>query len=270
MSVSATALTQTATTEVCADGAYLYGVVYSHEETRLGNIGIAGNEVYTIPYENLAAVIHRCPAKPYNAEDKPTVETLVMTHQQVIDAAWERFGDILPSGFNVIIKDDGGWAPEDIVRRWLKKDFSALQQKLAKVKGKAEYGIQIGWEPHVIAQEIARNDEEIRRLEEEIKLKPRGAGYFFKGKLEKAIQGRMETLADRHFKDFFQRIKPLVTGLLVEKTKNIASDKQMLLNFSCLVEKDKYRELGAELETIDNMSGFWVRYTGPWPPYSFA
>ena len=42
------------------------------------------------------------------------------------------------------------------------------------------------------------------------------------------------------------------------------------MNLSCLLTKDGSRELGDELEKIDAMEGFSVRYTGPWPPYSFV
>jgi len=37
-----------------------------------------------------------------------------------------------------------------------------------------------------------------------------------------------------------------------------------------LVYTDKYRELGEELDEINKMQGFSVRFTGPWPPYSFV
>ncbi|GFP26530.1 hypothetical protein HKBW3S25_02025, partial [Candidatus Hakubella thermalkaliphila] len=47
-------------------------------------------------------------------------------------------------------------------------------------------------------------------------------------------------------------------------------DKQMLMNLSCLVRKDKSKELGEELEKINTMERFSVRIKGTWPPYSFT
>jgi hypothetical protein len=44
----------------------------------------------------------------------------------------------------------------------------------------------------------------------------------------------------------------------------------MLLNLSCLVARDKVDSLGKELEAINNMNGFSVHFSGPWPPYSFV
>jgi len=44
----------------------------------------------------------------------------------------------------------------------------------------------------------------------------------------------------------------------------------MLLNLSCLVAREKVDSLGTELEEINNMDGFSVHFSGPWPPYSFV
>ena len=57
---------------------------------------------------------------------------------------------------------------------------------------------------------------------------------------------------------------------LLEKTKKLNRDRVMLLNFSCLVVSEKVDSLGKELEKINNMDGFSVHFSGPWPPYSFV
>ena len=74
---------------------YLYCIVKGNEEITLGNIGIEGSRVYTISYEDLCAVVHNCPPKPYKSEDNEVVKKWVMAHQKVIDTAWERFGTVL-------------------------------------------------------------------------------------------------------------------------------------------------------------------------------
>jgi len=44
----------------------------------------------------------------------------------------------------------------------------------------------------------------------------------------------------------------------------------LLLNLSCLLPRDQNEKLGEALEKIDGREGISVRYTGPWPPYSFV
>jgi hypothetical protein len=93
---------------------------------------------------------------------------------------------------------------------------------------------------------------------------------MYKEKLEKAVKAEMDKLADEWFKDFYDRIKGHTDDIVVEKTKKMDKDKVMLLNLSCLMARGNVDSLGEELEKIDNMEGFSVRFTGPWPPYSFV
>ena len=251
-------------------GRYLYCIVEGNEALNLGRIGIEENEVYTIPYKDLCGVVHNCPAEPYKSEDEEKLKKWVMAHQNVIDQAWERFGDVLPLGFDIIIKGDKTTSPEENMRNWLKGDYENLKEKMRKLGGRAEYGVQVFWDPKIIAKKITEESPEIKKLDEEIKSKPKGLAYMYKQKLEDLIKKEMERKADHSFKEFFERIKPCADDLKVEKTKNPEEDKQMLMNLSCLLPKEKSTILGDELEKINNIEGFFVRFTGPWPPYSFV
>jgi hypothetical protein len=93
---------------------------------------------------------------------------------------------------------------------------------------------------------------------------------MYKQKLENLLKKELEKEADRYFKVFYEQIKRCVDQIKVEKTKKNEEDKQMLLNFSCLIFKGKSKTLGEELEKINHLKGFFVRFTGPWPPYSFV
>ena len=80
----------------------------------------------------------------------------------------------------------------------------------------------------------------------------------------------METKADQCFKDFYSRIRKHVDDVRVEKAKQADQGWQMILNLSCLICREAHTELGEELDKINQMDGFSVRFTGPWPPYSFV
>jgi len=249
---------------------YLYCIAEGNEKITLGNIGIEDSEVYTIPYEDLCAVVHNCPPEPYKSEDNEVMKKWVMVHQKIVDTAWERFGTVLPLGFDTIIKGEEGIAPDENMKKWLKDDYENLRQKLAKLKDRAEFGVQVFWDPKIISEGIIETNPEIKKLNEEIKSKSKGLAYMYKQKLENLLKKEMEVEAERHFKDFYERIKGCVDEIKVEKTKKPEEDKQMLMNFSCLLPKEKSKILGEELEKINNMKGFFVRFTGPWPPYSFV
>lgn len=252
------------------EGRYVYCVGDSGEKVSLGKIGIEGHEVYAVPYKDICAVVHSCPMQPYQSDDQEVVKAWVMTHQKVVDAAWQRWGTVLPLSFDTIIRGEAQKSAEQNVKDWLKQEYEDLNRRIEKLRGKAEYGVQVFWNPKLVAQNLAQTSPEIRNLEEEIKTKPKGLAYMYRQRLENLIKREMEAKADECFKDFYTRIRKHVDNIRVEKTKTAGQGLQMIMNLSCLVDRARYSELGEELDKISRIAGFSVRFTGPWPPYSFV
>jgi hypothetical protein len=249
---------------------YVYCIVEGSQKAHLGNIGIDGSEVYTIPFQDISAVVHNCPDEPYESKDNEVVKNWVIKHEKVIEKAWEKMGTVLPFGFDTIIKADGEKDPEEIVIYWLEEDYQSLREKLEKVKGKAEYAVQIFWDTKLISQLITEKDEELKRLSEGIKSMSKGVAYMYRQKIEKLFRGKLEKEAERYFKEFYGRIKEFIYEMRMEKLKTEEEPRQMIMNVSCLADKKNVKALGDELDKINNMEGFFVRFTGPWPPYSFV
>jgi hypothetical protein len=252
-------------------GRYVYCIVEGGKRISFGQIGVEGNEVYTIPYNDLCVVVHNCSAEPYRSEDEDVVTQWVLAHQEVLDAASERCGTVLPMGFDTIIQGDAVSDPEENMRKWLKADYENLKAKIEKVRGRGEYGVQVFWDSKVMSEKVTEQDHDIKKLHQEIKSKPRGLAYMYRQKLEDLLRKEMEKQADKYFREFYSRIRPYVDDLRIEKTKKAEDEnKQMFINLSCLLLKDESQRLGEELEKIDALDGFSVRFTGPWPPYSFV
>ncbi len=250
-------------------GRYAYCVADSGEMVNLGQIGIENSEVYTIPYNGLCAVVHNCSTEPYKSEDEEVVKGWVQIHQKVLDVAMERFATVLPLGFDTIIKSEDEVEPDQVVKDWLKDDFENLREKMDRVRGNQEFGIQVFYDPKVMGEVIARESEEIQKLQVEMASQKPGMAYMYKQKVEKAVKEEMERRAEQSFKDLYQAIRNQVDDIKVEKVKR-DRDKTMLMNLSCLVLKEKVEDLGNVLEGIDNMDGFSVRFTGPWASHSFV
>lgn len=252
-------------------GLYLYCIADESEAVNFGGIGIEGSEVYTIPFRDLSAVVHDCTAEPYQSDDPEKVKEWVLTHQQVLDGAVEKFGTVIPMGFDTIICGKEDADPKENMRKWIETDYDTLSSKMAKIRNRAEYGVQIFWETKTMARKISDESLEIKKLQEEISTKPKGIAYMYRQKLEELLKKEMANKADRYFQELYEEIKDYADDLRVEKTKKTEDEgRQMLLNLSCLLPKDQSEKLGESLEEIDNREGFSVRYTGPWPPYSFV
>ncbi|MCP8309436.1 MAG: GvpL/GvpF family gas vesicle protein [archaeon] len=243
-------------------GRYVYCIVECEDKISFGKTGIDDNEVYTIPYKNISAVVHDCPLEPYKG-DEEKVKSYVLKHQEVIDVIFEKFGTVLPMSFDVIVKG------EENVKKWLKKEYEKFKDKLSKFKGKVEFGVQIFLDMKIMAEKITNTSDEIKKLREEMERKPEGMAYFYKMKIENALKREMEMKADVLFREFYDKIRKFTEDIRVEKLKK-DKDKQMLMNLSLLVDKGKIEEIGRELAKIKEMKGFDARFTGPWPPYSFV
>lgn len=249
---------------------YLYCVsTGSHNET-LDIKGLGGEPVFTVASGGVCAVIQECDKAFFSSEDPKVVSEWILAHQAVVDLAWERYETVVPFSFDTIVIAKEEKSARENLLDWLEKEQDSLKAKIERFRGKAEYGVQILWNPAVIAPRVTRNDTEVQKLEEEIRSKSSGTAYLLGQKLEQLLGQRMEQAADVYFKEFFQKIWVCVEEIQVGKVKKDEPPRQMLANLSCLLPKEDMPKLGETLDGIGKIEGFFVRFTGPWPPYSFV
>lgn len=244
-------------------GRYLYCVAEAPEKpVKLGKIGIEKSEVYTLSAGELCAVVHNCTTEPYDSTDETRVKQWVKSHQGVIDKAEEKLGTIIPFSFDVIIKGEDA---DKEVLDWLRAEEEELKRKLTRLKGKQEFGVQVFFDKKLLAEEVMKENRLIQKQKEELKKLSKGKAYFHEQKLKELLKKAMEMKANSYFKRFYSQVKEHTDDIKVEKIKT----DDMLMNLSCLVEKKKIKELGSALDTI-NRPPFSVKFTGPWPAYSFV
>lgn len=248
---------------------YLYCVTAGTRDEILDIKGIGGGRVFALTVKDLKAIVQECdPA--FSTEDPKFVSEWVMVHQLVVDSAWERFETVVPFSFGtVIVAKDGKSARENLLE-WLIQEDESLKEKLARLTAKAEYGVQVSWNREIVAPRVTRNDLEVQKLKKEIESKTPGTAYLMRQTLEGLLARRLESAADAYFREFYQKVSNCVEAVHLEKVRKDEPPLQMLMNLSCLVPKDKAARLGEELDKIDKIEGFRVRFTGPWPPYSFV
>jgi hypothetical protein len=252
------------------EGLYLYCVADTPERTSLGWSGLEAAEVYTIPSHDLCAVVHRCPAMPYRSNDPEVVTNWVLVHQKVVEMAWDRWGTVLPFTFDTIFRSRDDAGPDQTIAEWLAAEYAKLRAQLAKVKGRAEYGVQIFWNPQLIGERLAQRNHDLAALAAAIEAKPKGTAYLQRERLRMLLRRELEEEADRRSEGFFRAILEHVDDLRVESVKKDDAGRQMILKLSCLATREQAGSLGQELERIGKETGILVRFTGPWPPYSFV
>jgi len=265
-------MTTTSRENACStgeDAIYVYCVARGRTHWLLGPIGLDGHMVYTVPHDGLCCVVHTCPAKPYQSDDPQVVESWVVAHQRVIHTALDAFGAVLPMAFNMIVRGGPNGDAARNLKGWLAEKRGRFIPLLDNLVGKAEYGVQVFWDRQSIAGALVEDQPELRRMRDNALAKPKGLAYMLQQKLAKATGAALEDLAKQYVQGFYERIRQSVDQVHVDRLKKCDRGQQMLLNLSCLAGTGS-RALGPVLEEIERVEGISVRFTGPWPPYSFV
>jgi len=249
-------------------GLYVYCIAPGQPGRTLGPIGLDGQVVYTVASGPVCAVVHDCEPRPYESQDPQVVRQWVIAHQRVVQQAMDTFRAVLPMAFDVVVGNDRT-APAEALRAWLDEKRERFVRLLGRLADKAEYGVQVFCDRQAIAASLIDADENLRALRDEARDKPKGLAHVLQQKLARAVRGAFERRADELAADFYQRVRRSVDDVRVEKLKTDDAGRQMLLNLSCLMTRGA-ETLGRQLDAIRSVEGIRVRFTGPWPPYSFV
>ncbi|MBM4371136.1 MAG: GvpL/GvpF family gas vesicle protein [Deltaproteobacteria bacterium] len=252
------------------EGLYVYCIGPLVEGGSLGAIGIEGREVLAIECNRFTAAVHSCDAHPYESRDAEVVASWVMAHHRVVNAAWSRYGTVLPLTFNTIIKAQPGGDARANLAEWLESERETLNAKLEALAGRAEYALQLFWEPRLVMKQMARSDPELMRLQEESRAKPRGAAYMHRQRLESLLKRKTEAAVEAECRALHGRLSRWVDDVRIERPRGESGQSQMLMNLSCLVPASQVHDLEAELSSVCEREGFSARLVGPLPPYSFC
>lgn len=250
-----------------ANGKYIYCVVEG-VDADFDLTGMEDKRVSTVRHGDLSAMVQDAP-QGLCSKDSGVLQNLIIAHHKVVDAAVKRCGAALPFCFGNVVTGGEYNAPAESVSIWLRENYGVLKGKLEKVRGKAEYGVQVLWNPQVMAALLTAATPELKRLEQAARQSSPGRAFMYKEELKMALRRETEAMADARFRDFYARIKNIVDEVKVDGVKKVEGVERMLLNLSCLARVDKSEELGRLLDEIEK-EGFTARFTGPWPPYSFV
>jgi hypothetical protein len=258
-------------TETKKDGLYLYALVEHRGEIPQGIKGVDGEQVFSLPYRDMAAIVHACPLTPYASEDQAVVTGWVLTHEQVLERLIGAGLNTIPFTFDTIIKPEEGRDARTVLAGWLTREYETFLQKFKKVRGKKEYGVQVFTSRQKIRDRISVTNELIKRLEEEAKTSGPGKKYMIRQKLEKELNVAMDAEIARIIAETQRTIQGYCSEItLGNLKKGQVPGRDMILNCSCLVSDENYPKLGAVLEEIEREGNMSVRFTGPWPVYSFV
>ncbi len=229
--------------------------------------GIDGGSVSVLVHDGLGVVVQPCDS-PFDSDDLGRVQEWLLTHQSVVDAAGQAFGTPLPFRFDTILK--GG---DEAVQEWLADQSETLETHLGELAGHWEYRVGVAWDEDRVRDELEADDEELAKLREKVKDASEGTAFL----LEKQYDNRLRDLRRARQEDLTARfrdgLKPLVREFeVLDASRDVldSNTSNEVVQVAFLAHENREEEIGDLLDEVAADPGIEIRFTGPWPPYSFA
>lgn len=239
-------------------GRYVYGIVQAKERATFGKTGIggAGELVYTVNYQDIAAVVSNTSVYIFD----PTREN-ALAHEHVIETVMRNY-TIIPMSFGTVFRTD------DDIREVLKSIYPSLKDVLHQMGGKLEFGLKVNWDRDQIIEDIKDEDGEIRQFHQEIVRKHLQSTYLARMQLGRMID---KALAERSI-SYVREIYEGLRSVCVASRDNQPIGDKMIMNAAFLVDRDREAEFDSAVNKIARKHGqrLKFKYTGPWPPYNFV
>jgi hypothetical protein len=247
-----------------ASARYLYCVLPAYDlAPAVRAPALDGGPVHPIRHRDVAVLTHACAPEPYQGSETE-VRGWIAAHNAVIEEAWKSAGTVLPMSFDVIVRGDSGRGAEANVAGWLSEHHAALRSRLQALRGRVEVGVQILRDAEDSAAAAAPAG-----AAESASLRPRGHAYFARHQRQREQRERLELQAEAAFRRHGEMLATLVDDVQVNRPRPVRG-KMMVLNLSLLTDQAGVARVGDYLEQVSQGTGTEVRFTGPWPPYSFA
>jgi virulence-associated protein VapD len=238
---------------------YVYSIIESEQPRTFGKIGIGGrgDDVYTVHYKDLAAVVSRTPLMVYD----PTREN-ALAHLHVNEVTMDERFTPVPMSFGTLFKTE-----KDIVE-FLEDTYDAIRDVLGKMKDKLEFGLKVNWSRDEVMADVQQDNEDIRRLKEEIAKNQQSSTYFARMQLGRMLEQALADKSDAYVRDIYEYLRE---AAIASRSSKPIGDK-MILNAAFLVERAKAEIFDQKVQEIAQRyeGKLAFRYTGPWPPYNFV
>jgi len=261
-------------------GKYIYGITNSNIGKSFGPCGIenkealspllakkveespgAGEEVYSIPYKDISAIVSNEEIVDYTHMLKDALARLLVRHQKVIEK-------IMSLGYTIIPMRLGTFAADETdIKDILNKGYTLIKNIFKKISDKIEIDVVSTWNDFDSVLKEAGEEKEIKEFKERLLANSKGITVDDQMKvgimLKKALDNKREKCA-------FKIQSVLKNDSHDLKIHELMDDK-MVINSAFLINKSRHKEFYRKIESLNNEfeEKLNFRCVGPLPPYSF-
>lgn len=263
------------------EGRYLYCVVLVGDDGDDGAFeteGVEGELVRLVRRGDLGAVVHDCESI-YDDTDPGRIRRWLVRHQSVVDDAGERFGTPLPCRFDTILT--GG---DERVRSWLAREGDALRSALGSLADHWEYRVDVRRTEPVPEAALLASDEDLAALREATAAASDGASFLHEKRYERRLRelraGRRAAVTEdlvarldaraREVHELERSPAASLGSATADGDDRDGAVVEPICRLTLLAHEERADAIGAVLDEVAAEPGLEVRFSGPWPPYTFA
>jgi len=240
------------------EGKYIYCIIASNEARSFGTLGIGdrGDELYTILFDDIAAVVSNSPIISYSIS-----RDNMLAHERAIEEVMKEY-TVLPVRFATIAKE------EEKVKKILEIEHDRFIDLLKNIEGKKELGLKAIFKEEIIYKEILEKHEDVRRLKEAISSEPPAKTYWQRMEVGRMVEAALQKEKDIYKEEIFNTLSPLAQDTKV----NTPYGELMIISAAFLVEKCREAEFDQNVQALADKSGDKIKfkYTGTLPPFNFV
>lgn len=243
------------------EGIYIYGIIDTAEDKSLGIAGVtAYGEVYTIPHQDISAVVSDSPFVDYTSFPKDQVTKYLLKHQQVIEKVMDSY-TIIPMrlGTYVLSKEE--------IKEILSKGYKTFNDIFKKVANKIEVDVVATCSDlNVVLKEIAE-EEEIKEFKQTILNKKEGVTVDDQIKMGAMVKNYLNQKREKYALEIQTSLNKVSESIKVHELM----DDRMVISTAFLISKDKQKDFDRKVEELNTefAEKLNFRCIAPLPPYSF-
>ena len=240
------------------EGKYIYCIIESNQPRSFGPLGIGarGDELYTICFNDIAAVVSNSPILKYSISRENTI-----AHEKAIEEVMKEY-TVLPVRFATIAED------EEKVKKILDKEHDRFAELLMNMGGKTELSLIAIFKEDVIYKEITEKYQDIRVFKEKIAGLPPGKTH---GQLME-IGRRVEAALHKEREIYKEEILNTLTALSCDVKVNDNYGELMIIKAAFLVERYREEEFDRKVNELAEkyVEKIRFKYVGTLPPFNFV
>jgi hypothetical protein len=230
------------------------------EEISFGAIGIGDEEVTTVSFNDIAAVVSQTDVKQFDGDGEETLKHYIARHQQVIEFIMQKH-PVIPMKFGTAAED------KNEVLEMLDRVYIQFKSAFNKFRDKVELAVQVFWDEETALPEIVANNAEIQELMAQFAASENNDIYA-----RITIGKKIHDVISKKQEAVITDIQNYLLPYSVDFTSNKLLADDMIMNWAFLVEKQREAEFDAKVNEISDKyeDEFPFKYIGPMPPYSFV